>query len=215
MEEAEVEAVEDVEDVEVEDVEEPSINETLEQVSYFYDPSKPVASRGGSAFLGPLNLKTAPGALTQKGFCERDDVLTFTSAAFENDNTVAGSIRVNLKVSSDAEDTAFTAKLMDVHPDGRVINIRDSISTLSYRNDSPDALAYTPNTLVEMTLDMWHIEWTLKTGHKLRVDISSSNFPAYNIHSNYAGPWSEQTRFKVARQTLYSGSDVVLPIITE
>jgi len=207
------EETEELEAVEVEDMEELVANEMVEQVSYFYDPSKPVPSRGGSAFLGPLSLKTAPGALTQKGFCERDDVLTFTSAAFENDKTIAGSIRVNLKVSSDAEDSAFTAKLMDVHPDGRVINIRDSISTLSYRNDSPDALTYVPNTLVEMTLDMWPIEWTLKAGHKLRVDISSSNFPAYNIHSNYAGPWSEQTRFKVARQTVYAGSEVVLPLI--
>lgn len=187
-------------------------SESLSQVSYYYDPENPVPSRGGSAFLGPLNLKIAPGALTQKGFCEREDVLTFTSDVFEKDSTIAGSVLVQLKVSSDAEDTAFTAKLMDVHPDGTAINIRDTISTLSYRNHSPDPLLYTPNTIVDATLDMWPIEWTLKAGHKLRVDISSSNFPAYNIHSNFAGPWAAQKHVKIARQTLYSGSKVILPV---
>jgi putative CocE/NonD family hydrolase len=184
-----------------------------EAVSYYFDPKHPVESRGGEAFLGPLNLTIAPGALTQKGFCERDDVLTFSSPAFENDMTIAGTMLVKLKVSSDAEDTAFTAKLMDVDPSGVAVNIRDSISTLSYRNYSPEALQYIPNDIVDLTLDMWAIEWTLKQGHRLRLDISSSNFPAYNIHSNYAGNWAAQDRVKIAKQTIYSGSSVELPVV--
>lgn len=183
-----------------------------EVISFYYDPKNPVQSRGGSGFLGPLNFKVAPGALTQTGFCERDDVLTFTSSALNENITIAGNIIAQLKVSSDAEDTAFTAKLMDVDEQGVAVNIRDTISTLSYRNDSADALVYEPNDKVDMTLDMWAIEWTVKKGHRLRLDISSSNFPAYNIHSNYAGNWAAQDRVKIAKQSLYSDSELILPV---
>jgi len=198
-----------------EDIIEAINGSAVEQVSYYYDPKKPVRSRGGSGFLGPLDLEVAPGALTQQGFCEREDVLTFTSQTFSEDMTIAGTIVVTLKVSSDAEDTAFTAKLMDVDPKGVAVNIRDTISTLSYRNDSPEALIYQPNDIIDLALDMWAIEWTLKKGHKLRLDISSSNFPAYNIHSNYAGNWAAQDRVKVAKQTIYFGSKLILPISSE
>jgi predicted acyl esterase len=191
-----------------------SLESNLENVSYFYDPRNPVQSRGGSGFLGPLNVEVRPGALTQNGFCEREDVLTFQSEDFDESVTIAGNVIANLTVSSDAEDTAFTAKLMDVDPNGVAINIRDTISTLSYRNDSTQALEYTPTSIVDMTLDMWAIEWTLKAGHHLRLDISSSNFPAYNIHSNYAGNWASQERVKTAKQTVYSGSELIVPVIS-
>ena len=141
--------------------------------------------------------------------------MSFQSKVFEKDVHVAGVIKVNLRVSSDAEDTAFTAKLMDVAPDGTVINIRDSISTLSYRNDAPEPLVYTPGSFVDVLLDMWAIEWTLKEGHHLRLDVSSSNFPAYNIHSNYAGNWATQAKVKTASQTLSSGSFVSLPVVAQ
>ncbi len=194
---------------------EASVETPIETVSFTYDPENPVPSRGGASYLGPLGPKMLPGAVTQEGFCERDDVLSFQSKVFEKDIHIAGVIKVNLRVSSDAEDTAFTAKLMDVAPDGTVINMRDSISTLSYRNDSPEPLVYTPGSFVDVMLDMWAIEWTLKEGHHLRLDVSSSNFPAYNIHSNYAGNWAAQAKVKTASQTLSSGSFVSLPVVAQ
>ncbi len=184
-----------------------------EQISYTYNPKNPVMSRGGASFLGPLNLSVAPGALTQKGKCERDDVLTFISEKFEENRTISGTMLVNLLVSSDAEDTAFTAKIIDVAPDGTAVNIRDTISTLSFRNHARSALLYEPNSLVEVVLDMWAIEWTIKAGHRLRVDVSSSNFPAYNIHGNRAGAWAEVSEPKIAQQTVYSGSYVEVPVL--
>lgn len=186
---------------------------SMEQVSFNYDPENPVPSRGGASYLGPLGTRIIPGAVKQEGFCEREDVLSFQSKVFDKNIHVAGVIKVNLRASSDSEDTAFTAKLMDVAPDGTAINIRDSISTLSYRNDSPEPQVYTPGSFVDVMLDMWAIEWTLKEGHHLRLDVSSSNFPAYNIHSNYAGNWAAQSQVKTASQSLSSGSFVSLPVV--
>ncbi len=184
----------------------------MESVSYTYDPDDPVMSRGGSAFLGPLDLNIAPGSIDQKGLCDRDDVLTFVSEPFEKHQTISGTQWANLLVSTDAEDTAFTAKLIDVSPDGLAVNIRDSISTLAYRNNASSALTYTPNDRVAVSMDMWPIEWTIKKGHRLRLDISSSNFPAFNIHSNFSGPWSEQAKVKKAEQTVYKSSNLIIPI---
>lgn len=183
-----------------------------EKVSYDYDPNKPVESRGGSGFLLPLADNMKPGAILQDGICEREDVLTFMSPALTSDISITGDIKVVLKVSSSAEDTAFTAKIIDVYPDGRAVNIRDSISTLAYRNDVRSPLTYEPNTIVDVNIDMWPIEWTLQKGHRLRLDISSSNFPAFNIHSNFSGPWALQKETKVATQTIYSPSFIQLPI---
>lgn len=183
-----------------------------DSIAFDYDPNDPVITQGGSGFIMPLNDEMKPGANYQTGFCERDDVITFVSAPMAEDMQIVGDIKVQLRVATNADDTAFTAKLMDVQPDGRAVNIRDSISTLAYRNDVPDPLIYEPNSIVDVAIDMWPIEWTLKKGHSLRLDVSSSNFPAFNIHSNFAGPWAEQTQNKVAKQTLYAPSYVELPV---
>lgn len=187
------------------------IDEAREQISYVYDPNDPVFSRGGTGFLGPLTPEIAPGSLFQKGMCEREDVLSFTTPVFDDDQTIVGNIKLKLLVSTDANDTAFTAKLMDVLPDGRAVNIRDSGTTLALRNDVKTRLLYEPNSLVEVNIEMWPIEWMIKKGHRVRLDISSSNFPAYNIHSNYAGNWAEQNQVKIAKQTVYAPSILSLP----
>lgn len=192
------------------------VNNTPQEqsISYQYNPKDPVLSVGGAGFLMPVNDKMTAGIFEQEGFCERDDVLTFISEPIKQDMTISGKIKVQLKVASSAEDTAFTAKLMDVQPDGRAFNIRDSVTTLALRNDVPDPIIYKPGDKVDALIDMWATEWTIKKGHRLRLDISSSNFPAFNIHSNFAAPWGEQIETQVAAQTLYAPSYLELPTIS-
>lgn len=184
-----------------------------QKISYLFDPQDPVKTKGGSSFIVPLSDELKPGAVFQGDICLREDVLSFISEPLTEDMTLAGSARVYLSVSSNAPDTMFTAKLMDVLPDGSAVNIRDSATTLSYRNGSADALVYEPDSVVDVAIDMWAMQWTLKKGHRVRVDISSSNFPAFNIHSNFAGPWEQQTQTQTAQQTLYSPSSLQLPIL--
>ncbi|MBP2643639.1 MAG: putative hydrolase, CocE/NonD family, partial [Firmicutes bacterium] len=125
--------------------------------------------------------------------------------------------QVNLGVSSDAEDTAFTAKVMEVLPDGKAYNIRDSITSLAYRNGAKTAQTYKPGSVVDVKLELWPVTWTIKKGSRIRVDISSSNFPTYAVHSNVAGPWAQQANVKVANQTIYiggkHGSFIEIPLL--
>lgn len=179
-------------------------------ISYVYDPDDPVPTRGGSFMLNP---SVAPVAVAEQGVadCDRSDVLTFQSAAFPDGMRLAGSIDITLQLSSDAEDTAFTVKLSEVFADGRVLNIRDDITALSYRNGAPDRISYTPNTTIDLRFALAPIDWTVQSGSRLRLDISSSNAPAFPPHSNFAGLWSAQDSVQLATQTLRGGA-VTLPV---
>ena len=123
---------------------------------------------------------------------------------------------MRLYVASDAPDTAFSAKVMEVFPDGSAYNIRGSITTLAYRGHSGRRQDYTPGQIVEVEIDMWEIVWLIKAGSRLRVDISSSDFPQYAVHPNREGPWSLHGETDAANQTVYGGreypSAVILPV---
>jgi len=177
---------------------------------YVYDPDDPVPTRGGSFMLNP-NL--APVAVAEQGqaACDRDDVLSFLTDAFDAPSRIAGTIEVRIDVASDAEDSAFTVKLSEVFADGRVLNIRDDITSLSFRNGSDTRLRYTPGEPVELVFPLTPIDWTLQPGSRLRLDISSSNSPAFPPHPNRAGLWSEIGDVQTANQTL-SGGSVTLPL---
>lgn len=192
----------------------------VEKLEYKYDPDKYIMTNGGTALLAwitPGYGDTKQGARLQEEPGYREDVLTFISEEFSEDKKIVGNIKVKLKVSTDAEDTAFAAKVMVVLPDGRSFNICDGISSLIYRNKTEHALKYVPNEIVEVQIEMWPVSWCISKGAKLRVDISSSNFPAYNNHTNIKGNWAKQNETFVANQTVYVGnvnsSSIELPII--
>lgn len=194
----------------------------LEVLNYTYDPRNPVPSRGGDALLSfvmPGWQGTPPSNRDQAGLCERSDVLTFMTPPLERPMHLAGPIQVVLHVASTAPDTAFTAKLIEVDARGRALNIRDSITSLAYRNDSPTRLEYTPGTPVTVAIDLWPIQWTIPAGNRLRLDISSSNFPAFAVHPNRAEPWATVRWPRTATQTLYLGGErasyVELTLVTE
>jgi uncharacterized protein len=190
-------------------------------VAYVYDPEDPVPSRGGAGMLRfalPGWRGVPPSMRDQRGLCERPDVLSFVSAPLAEDLHLAGEMRIRLTVSSDAEDTAFTVKIIDVDPEGVAVNVRDTITALAFRNGAKVPVAYTPGERITLELSTWPIEWTLPAGHRLRVDVSSSNFPAYHAHPNLPGPWAEQRETRPAVQTLHLGPDapgwVEVPVLS-
>jgi len=177
---------------------------------YTYDPRKPVPTLGG-AFV--LIDTVAPAAVEEQGneICARADVLSFSSEPLPADALVLGGMQVRLQVASDAADTAFTVKVSEHFADGRVYNIRDDISTLGMRNGATHRMGYHPGDKVEIVFDLTPIAWQLQAGSRLRLDVSSSNWPAFFPHPNRAGLWSEIADPVVAQQTLFGGS-VEIPV---
>lgn len=187
------------------------------EVSFVYDPDHPVMSHGAESCF---RTKSAIGSMLQPDCGFRDDVVSFVSPAFDHSLDILGKIRVLLQVSSDAEDTAFSAKVMEIYPDGKAYNIRSGITTLAYRNSSnPERETYCPGSRVQAEIELWDISWQLHCGSRLRVDISSSDFPQYAVHTNYPGVWSRQDKCKKATQTIYcggsDGSRILLPLALE
>ena len=178
------------------------------EVSYTYDPNDPVMSHGAESLFATFK---EVGSLEQPGPDWRPDVVSFISAPLEHDLTIMGKISAELYVKSTAGDTAFTAKLMEVTPDGKAYNIRGSIATLAY--DRP----YTPGEVRKITVPMWDVAFQVKAGSRLRLDVSSSDFPQYAAHPNLPGCWAEQRESVTAEQTILTGRDypskVVLPVV--
>lgn len=182
--------------------------------SFLYDPEHPVTSHGAESLF---QTQEDVGSLLQPEPGSRDDVMSYVSEPLREAMEIEGKIRAHLFVSSDAEDTAFSAKLMEVFENGETVNIRGSITTLAYRNGADRRGTYTPGEVVDINIEMWDVAWKLRKGSRLRLDISSSDFPQYSVHSNYPGIWSEQSETKVAKQSVHFGknypSEVILPVV--
>lgn len=174
------------------------------KVEYEYEPENPVLSYGAESLFRTLENV---GSLEQPECGYRDDVISFVSAPVEEELYICGRINVRLYVSSDAKDTAFTAKVSEVFADGKTVNIRGSITTLAYRNNASSAMKYEPGSVAEVNLEMWDIAWKFQKGSSIRLDISSSDFPQYAAHSNYEGNWAKCEKTKKARQNIYMGEN--------
>ena len=180
------------------------IQDKATDCTFIYDPQNPVMSYGEESTFASWG---ANGSRKMPKENYRDDVISFVSEPLSKDLPIVGKINADLYVSSDAEDTAFSIKIMEVFENGDAYNIRSGITTLAYRGHTQNRQTYTPNQIVPVNVDTWDIAWTIKKGSRIRVDISSSNFPQYNIHSNYPGVWALQEKCKTAKQTIYSGKD--------
>ncbi len=179
---------------------------------FSYDPLKPVPTKGGNS-LG-LNL----GAYNQAALEKRKDVLCFTSAPLEKDLEVTGPISAVLFAASDAVDTDFTVKLVDVYPDGKAINIQDGVVRAMYRDNDPlRPTPLTPGKVERYNLDLWATSNVFKAGHRIRVEVSSSNFPRFNRNLNTGEPVPDATRTVVANQTVFHDPEhpsyIILPVI--
>lgn len=183
--------------------------------SYEYDPSDPVISVGGETLFSSNSRK---GSILQEPAGYRDDILFFRSEPLDEPLMISGPLTAKVWFSSDCEDTAVAVKVSEERSDGKTYNIRTGIATLAFRDDKLGSRqTYTPGEIVEVTVEMLPIVWELQPGSRIRVDISSSDFPQYSIHSNHPGVWSEQTKVRTAHQTVWTGrkypTQIIIPIL--
>lgn len=179
---------------------------------FFYNPLQPVPTLGGN------NLGTiAPGQRWQDEIEKRADVLVFTSDILENDMDVIGQVKAVIYAATSGKDTDFTAKLCDVYPDGRSVNVCDGLIRGRFLNGLDEEVLLEPGKVYPFHIDLWSTAWTFKKGHRIRVQISSSNFPRFDRNTNTGGHLTESTEIKVAAQTVYHNekypSRIILPIV--
>ena len=162
-----------------------------------FNPSLPVPTLGGRN----LNLKA--GSLDQAPVEDRADVRVYTTDELKDTLTVAGRITVSLHASSDALDTDFTAKLCDVYPDGRSMLVADGIIQARHRNSLAWETLLTPGEAAEFAIDLWSTAVAFAPGHRIRLDVSSSNYPRFEVNPNTGEPLAAGAGMGVARQTVY------------
>ena len=202
---------------------------------YVFDPDDPVPTIGGNTQNPMLPALIQGGAFDQRGrrdlwvcrdtlpLAARSDVLAFRSAPLAHDVEVTGPIEVRLWVASDAPDTDFTAKLIDEYPasddwpDGFAMNLADGIVRMRYRNGYEHGEPMTPGEPYGITIEPQATSNLFRAGHRIRVDVSSSNFPHFDVNPNTGGPLGRDRERRRARQTLFHdavrASRVVLPVI--
>ncbi len=147
----------------------------------------------------------------------RDDVLIYTSEPLEKDLEVTGPVSLTLYASSGARDTDFAATLVDVYPDGRAIHVCEGIRRARFRESIEAPTLIEPGRVYEYTIDMWETSNAFKAGHRLRVEVTSSNFPRFDRNPNTGNTPGMDAELQVAGQTVYHGgqypSHVTLPVI--
>jgi putative CocE/NonD family hydrolase len=168
---------------------------------FLYDPLRPVPTLGGNLCCkGDL---LSPGAFDQTPIERRDDVLVYTSAPLDHNMAVIGDTRVRLWARTTARDTDFTAKLVDVHPDGYSQNVLDRIVRAKFRRGSKLAPSLiTPGRAYEYSFDLGNTATLFKPGHRIRLEISSSNFPHYARNLNTGRTDGPESSARLAEQTI-------------
>ncbi len=183
--------------------------------SFMYDPRNPVPTSGGSICCEPQILP--PGPLDESRVERRGDVLVYTSGPLSEDVEVTGPVRVVLYVSTSANDTDFTAKLVDVQPDGRPLLVTDGIQRLRYRLSLDHPVFVKRNSAYQISVDAGVTSYVFTSRHRIRLEVSSSNFPRFDRSLNTLRPNGEETKIMKARQTVFHEkgfpSAIILPII--
>ena len=204
------------------------------RLTYRYDPDDPVPSIGGTITSGaPIMVG---GAFDQREgpdffgstepyrpLAERPDVLVFQTDPLDEDVEVTGPLVVRLWISSDCPDTDFTAKLIDVYPpsgdypDGFAMNVTDGIVRCRYRDSWEHPELMTPGEVYEVTIEAFPTSNLFAAGHRIRLDVSSSNYPHFDLNFNTGEPEGRATRSRIATNSVYMDatrpSHVVLPIV--
>jgi len=188
-----------------------TIPEDGTSITYTYDPSNPVPNLGGQ------NLNLKPGPHDQTPVESRDDVNVFTGPVLTEPYEATGPIKARLFVSSDCLDTDFTVKLTDVYPDEQSMVITDGILRMRNRN-GPDHWEWMqPGEIYEIEVGMLNTAYIWNTGHRIRIEVSSSNYPRFLANPNTPDPITKNTTYIVAHNTLYLDSThpscVILPEI--
>ncbi len=182
---------------------------------YTYDPANPAPTIGGPLCCDSDHLK--PGPRDQRPVEAREDVLVYSTTALAQDLEVTGSIRLELFASSSAVDTDFIAKLVDVWPDGFAQNLTEGIVRGRYRDSQEQPVLMNPNQTYKLTLDLWSTSNVFRKGHRLRLEVSSSNFPRFDRNLNTGEDNASARRSVSASNVIYHDAEhpsaLILPIV--
>jgi hypothetical protein len=204
-----------------------------EPTTFQFDPRHPVPTLGGNvSSQGKLMFQGAADQRDRTNFwltsdtmplTARSDILVYQTPALERDTEVTGPLIVRLWASSDCRDTDFTVKLVDVYPPspdfpaGVDLNIADGIVRARYRNNLDHAEFLEPGRPYEFTIEMYPTSLVFKRGHRIRLDVSSSNFPRFDVNPNTGEPLNDNRSWKTAENTIYTDaghpSELILPVI--
>ena len=168
---------------------------------FLYDPFHPVPTVGGQLCCYPSNLD--PGAFDQRPVQARPDVLVYQTPPLEQDVEVTGPVRLHLWAATTAADTDFTAKLVDVYPDGYARNLTDGIIRARYRQGTDAARPITPGEVYEYTIDLWATSNLFRRGHRIALEVSSSNFPRFDRNLNTGHELGADAEMRPAIQTIF------------
>jgi putative CocE/NonD family hydrolase len=179
--------------------------------SFVYDPQNPVPTCGGN-YIGAGN-----GVRNQSAVEDREDVLVYTGDPLEREVEVTGPVVLKLFAASSAPDTDFTAKLVDVRPDGYAHNVVEGIVRARFRDSLEAPAPIDPGRVYEYHIDLWSTSHVFKAGHRLRLEVSSSNFPRYDRNQNTGQKWGVDAETHPAKQTVFHNSRypsrLILPVI--
>lgn len=185
--------------------------------TFSYDPTKPVVSYGGNVCCTGTAIQA--GSFDQTGHEMRPDILVYSSAPLTEGIEVSGPISITLYVGSDARDTDFTVKLLDVDTEGRAWNLDETIQRMRYHTgyDKPQT-RMEAGKVYEVTLGPLNTSNFFKAGHRIRIEVSSSNFPRFDRNLNTGGDNYSETTGVVAHNIVYHGgkntpSSITLPVV--
>jgi hypothetical protein len=183
--------------------------------TFTYDPANPVPTVGGPLCCD--NARMPGGPFDQKAVEERADVLIYSTLALDRDTEVTGPVTLDLYASSSAVDTDFTAKLVDVWPNGYAQNLTEGILRARYRESTSEAKPIVPGQIYEYKIDLWSTSNVFLKGHRIRLEVSSSNFPRFDRNLNTGQPASTDSTFVKAANTVYHDaahpSALLLPVV--
>jgi putative CocE/NonD family hydrolase len=200
---------------------------------YLADPRHPVPTLGGNISsqgrlmpVGPMDQhcrKQWFACPDEMPLASRNDVLVFETEPLKEDMEVTGTVSVNLWISSDGADTDFTAKLVDVYPPSRdfpagaEFNIGDSIVRARFRDSVERAAPLTPGQVYPVKIELYPTSLLFARGHRIRLDVASSNFPRFDVNPNTGEPLNAHRHRRVARNAVYHDpahpSHVLLPVV--
>ena len=169
--------------------------------TYMYDPMNPVTSYGGNVCCTGNAIKG--GAFDQRVMETRNDILVYTTDVLKQDIEVSGFIESTLYVSSDAKDTDFTIKLIDVHPDGTAYNLDETIQRARYREGYEKEVFMEKGQVYKIDLTPLSTSNLFKKGHRIRVEVSSSNFPRFARNLNTGGNNYDETEAIIAKNNIH------------
>ena len=185
---------------------------------YLYNPRDPVPTLGGPYALS--DPETVRVGVQEQGPVEsREDVLVYTSQPLDRGVEVTGNVNLNLWAVTSAADTDWTAKLVDVHPDGNSYNVCEGILRARFRESLEEPTPIEPGEVYRYDVDLGPTSMHFKRGHRIRLQVSSSNFPAFARNLNTGGASHEETEYRLALQTVLHDaahpSCLVLPVMPE